>query len=127
MKTNILKCRALLLIMLLSFSCNKDNDDRNTSRVVTYELNGNFTGAKFASYTTAAGGTANDPVTALPWSKEITYDARVTAASFAISGNGGTTGQQVTLVIKKGVSIISTTTATADNSGSFTRSALVMF
>lgn len=127
MKTTIGKGAALLLLVLFSFSCSKDKDDNNNSRVVTYELSGNFTGARFASYTTAGGGTANESVASLPWSKLITYEGTVTAATFAISGNGGTPGQQLTLVIKKGGVVTSTTTATADNAGSFTRSALVMF
>jgi hypothetical protein len=127
MKTTILKSTIFLLVLLLSFSCSKDKDNNNNSRVVTYELTGNYTGAKVASYTTATGGTANETVATLPWTKEITYNAGVTAATFAISGNGGTPGQQATLVIKKGGTIISTTTATADIAGSFSRSALVMF
>ncbi len=127
MKTTILKYTTLLLLISVTISCSKDKDDNNNSRVVTYELTGNYTGTKFASYTTATGGTANESVPALPWSKEITYNAGFTAATFAISGNGGTPGQQVTLVIKKGGIVTSTTTATADNAGSFTRSALVMF
>lgn len=127
MKTTILKCTILLLVLMVSYSCSKDKDNNNNSRVVTYELTGNYTGAKFASYTTATGGTANETVATLPWTKEITYNSNVTAATFAISGNGGTPGQQVTLVIKKGGVVTSTTTATADNTGSFTRSALVMF
>lgn len=127
MKTNTLKYLIPFFVLIASFSCSKDKDDTNNSRVVTYELTGNFTGIKFASYTTTTGGTANETVATLPWTKEITYNNSVTAAAFAISGNGGTTGQQVTLVIKKGGTIISTTTATADNAGSFTRSALVMF
>ncbi len=124
LKTIILKHSLLLLFF---FSCTKKTDDNISSRLVTYELTGNFTGSKFASYTTATGGTTNESVSALPWSKEITYNTSVTAATFAISGNGGTPGQQVTLVIKKGGNITSTTIATADNAGSFTRSALVMF
>jgi hypothetical protein len=127
MKISFLKCTSFLLILLLVFSCSKDKDNNNNSRVVTYELTGNYTGVKFASYTTATGGTVNETVATLPWTKEITYNSSVTAAAFAISGNGGTTGQQVTLVIKKGGAVISTTTATADNAGSFTRSAVVMF
>lgn len=127
MKTRTIKSFALILVLFLSFSCSKDKDNNNNARVVTYELTGNYTGVRFASYTTATGGTANETVATLPWTKEITYNSTVTAAAFAVSGNGGTPGQQVTLVIKKGGIVTSTTTATADNAGSFTRSAVVMF
>ncbi|MBN8688160.1 MAG: hypothetical protein J0M10_14135 [Chitinophagales bacterium] len=126
-KNALLKCTGLLLVLFLHFSCGKDTDNNNNSRVVTYELTGNYTGTKFASYTTSTGGTANETITTLPWTKEITYNSNLTAASIAVSGNGGTSGQQVKVVIKKGGTIISTTIATADNTGSFTRSALVMF
>lgn len=100
MKTSFLKYPGILLILLI-FSCIKDKDNNNNSRIVTYELTGNYTGVKFASYTTTTGGTANETVATLPWTKEITYNSSVTAVAFAISGNGGTTGQQLTLVIKK--------------------------
>lgn len=106
---------------LLVFGVACDKDDKELSRTISYELAGNYTGSLIASYTTATGGTNNDPVTALPWNKEITYDSNVTAAIFAISGNGGTTGQQVTVVVKRGSTLVSTTVATADASGSFSK------
>lgn len=62
----------------------------------------------------------------LPWNKAITYDPNVTAAVIAISGNGGVAGQQVTVVVLKGSSYLSTTQAIADGSGSFTKSAPVI-
>jgi hypothetical protein len=117
----------LLCIFCLFVSCKKKStNDNNTSRVVKYEISGNFSGTLFASYTTASGGTANEQVTSLPWSKEITYASNVSAAIIAFSGNGGTAGQQVTIVVKKGGTQVSSTPVTAGSSGSFSQAAPVV-
>lgn len=95
-------------------------------RKLQYSVSGNYSGAVYASYTTATGGTFNETITSLPWTKEIIYAASVTAAVIAISGNAGTPGQQVTVVVKKGGAQLSVTTATADSAGSFSRPAPVV-
>ena len=108
-------------------SCKKKDGNMSArSRTIQYEISGNYTGSLVASYTTATGGTTNESVSIRPWRKEIIYNSNVSAAIIAISGNGGTAGQQVTVVVKKGGTQISSTTATADNAGSFTRSAPVI-
>ncbi|SCY36758.1 hypothetical protein [Flavobacterium caeni] len=121
---------ALLLFTAYALcSCDKDDDHQDValSRTLTYDLSGTFSGSLFASYTNAGGGTTNEELTSLPWHKEITFNAGVTAANIVISGNGGTAGQQVTLVIKRGgVAIGAPVTATADASGSFSRAAPVV-
>ncbi|HCL05673.1 MAG TPA: hypothetical protein DHW64_06790 [Chitinophagaceae bacterium] len=120
--------KTILLLMSISFlSCSKpidppDNDDRK----LTYTITGNFSGTLFASYTTSTGGTQNEQILSVPWKKEIVYAPNVTAAIIAISGNGGVTGQQVTVVVKKGSTQLSTTSAIADNAGSFSKSAPVI-
>jgi len=118
---------ALFMVLAIFVSCKKDSDKKpdNSSRTIRYDMTGNFTGsALIASYTTAGGGTDNDPITSLPWTKEITYATNVTAAIIAISGNGGVPGQKVTLVIKRGGAQLGTPIeATADASGNFSKSA----
>ncbi|HMI03367.1 MAG TPA: hypothetical protein VK541_12835 [Pedobacter sp.] len=118
---------ALLMVVTVFVSCKKDSDKKpdDASRVIRYEITGNFTGPTLiASYTTSGGGTANDPVATLPWTKEITYAANVAAAIIAISGNGGIAGQKVTIVIKRGGSQVGAPIdAVADASGSFSKSA----
>ena len=119
----------LLLTALVFFSsCNKDDDDSvNKSRTLLYNATGNFSGTLYMSYTTAAGGTANEQVTSLPWNKEITFDSSVTAANIVLSGAGGTAGQQITLTIKRGGAVVgSPTIATADATGSFAKAAPVV-
>ena len=129
-KTHYMKTIAIATIAALAIftSCRKkpSNESVNSSRTIRYEVTGNFKGTLFASYTTATGGTTNDPVSSLPWSKEIIYNNSVTAAAIAFSGNGGTAGQQVIIVVKRGGSQLSSTPVTADNSGSFTKAAPVI-
>ncbi|MEJ5995940.1 hypothetical protein WG904_16040 [Pedobacter sp. Du54] len=123
---------ALIVFTLLTFfySCSKDDDKEtiNTSRTLHYSLTGNFSGTNLiVSYTTANGGTSNEQINILSWDREITYNSNVTAANIAVSGNGGTAGQQVTLIIKRGNIVVGTpTVATADASGSFTKAAPVV-
>ncbi len=117
----------IILISLLFFSCSKPIDPpASNGRKIAYTITGNFSGSLFASYTTATGGTQNEQITTAAWEKEIVYAANVTAAIIAISGNGGTAGQQVTVVVKKGGTQISSTQAIADGSGSFSKSAPVI-
>jgi len=114
----------LVLIASMTFlSCEKDKDDNNnnTSRVIKYAVSGNYTGSLIASYTTASGGTTNETMPALPWSKEVIYASNVTAAILAVTGNGGVAGQKVTVIVKKGGSQISSTVMTAETSGSFSK------
>lgn len=113
----------ILLVVTIFASCDKDPDDNNAgnrSRILRYEVTGNFTGTFTAAYTPASGGVTSQDVTSLPWSKEITYAASVSGASIAITGGGGVPGQKVTLVIKRGGSPIGTPIEqTVNSSGVF--------
>ena len=125
-----MKNLALLIITSIGLlvSCKKDSENGNSSsRNLRYEISGNFTGIFFASYTTAAGGTSNEQITSLPWSKEITYSSNVTAASIALNGNGGTSGQKVTLIIKRDNKPVGTPIVVVANSaGAFSEAAPVV-
>ncbi|WP_152969653.1 hypothetical protein [Pedobacter sp. Hv1] len=120
---------ALLTMLTILVSCKKDNSNKNpdnSSRTLRYEVTGNFTGAVIASYTTAAGSTANDPIT-LPWNREINYAANVTAAIILITGNGGIAGQKVTVVIKRGGNQVGAPfEIVAEASGSFSKPAPIV-
>lgn len=119
-----------LASLTLFTSCSKDEDQLtvNTSRTLVYSVSGNFSGTNLiVSYTTANGGTSNEQLTSLPWNKQVEYNSSVTAAIIAVSGNGGVAGQQITLTVKRGNTVIGTPTiATADASGSFTKAAPVV-
>lgn len=125
MKNIILLCIALSCVLL---SCKKDENNSNTSsRTLTYEISGNFTGTFFAAYTTATGGTTNEQITSLPWRKEITYASNVTSAAIALVGNGGVAGQKVTLTVKRGNQLVGTPIdVTANSSGAFSETAPVV-
>lgn len=112
----------LLSCIVFITSCKKTETSQNSpnTRSVRYEITGNFTGNTFASYTNASGATINEQITSLPWNKDITYASSVTAAILAVSGNGGVSGQQLTIVVKKAGNTASTTRATANSAGSFT-------
>lgn len=115
----------IITVLTILLSCKKETTDSpgNTSRVLRYEVSGNFTGSLFASYTTASGGTANEQLTTLPWTKEISYGSNVTAAIIAIAGSGGVAGQTVRVIIKRGgVQIGSPLELVAGPSGSVSQS-----
>ncbi len=117
------KLTIVLLVVTIFASCDKNPDNNNSgnrSRIIRYEVTGNFTGTFTAAYTPASGGIASQDVTSLPWSKEITYAASVSGASIGITGGGGVPGQKVTLVIKRGGSPIGTPIEqTVNSSGVF--------
>lgn len=113
---------AFVAVLTVLVSCKKEEkkNPEPSSRTLRYEITGNFTGSLVASYTTASGGGTNDQIT-LPWNKEINYAQSVTAAILAVSGSGGSAGQKVTVVIKRGgAQVGAPIEATASTAGSFT-------
>ncbi len=118
------KTHFIFLLLLSIISCSEDETiATDNSRVLQYEVTGNFTGEVFASYTGATGNIINEQLTNIPWTKEIIYSNNVTAVVIAISGNGGVANQEVTLIIKKGgVQISNPIIFKANVAGSFTGS-----
>lgn len=78
----------LLTLCIAFFSCKKA---KTNSRTLRYDLSGTYTGTLLAAYTTAPGGTAEEPVTTA-CDKEITYAAHITSSIITISGDGGVPG-----------------------------------
>ena len=117
------KLTIVLLSTIIFFgSCDKDSKDNpsGSSRLIRYEVTGNFTGTFSAAYTPISGGVTSEDFTTLPWSKEITYAAGVAGASIGVSGTGGVAGQKVKLTIKRGGTQIGTPIEqTAGSSGTF--------
>lgn len=110
---------------VLATSCSDDDDSGNSgnnSRVLKYEITGNFSGTITAAYTTAAGGTTTSEITSLPWDYELTVASDVPAAAFAASGSGGTAGQEVEIKIYQGGEEVSSVEATVNSDGIFSAS-----
>lgn len=110
-----------VVLALCFVACKKPVNEppAGNGRTIRYEVTGAFSGVLFASYTSAAGSTVNEQLASLPWNKEITYNATVTAAILALSGNGGTAGQQLTITVRRGNSVVSTTSVVVGANGSF--------
>lgn len=109
--------------MFTGISCSDDDSPSATSRKVTFEVTGNFTGALSTTFITASGGGTTESITSLPWSKEIEYESSVPSASMSIVGAGGTSGQTLTLKVLAGGKQISSTPAVATASGTISVSA----
>lgn len=112
-----------LVLSLVGMSCKKDKEKGSSSRIVKFELSGTFSGFLVVNYTTASGGAVNEEITTLPWSKEITYASNVTGAGFGVGGSGGTVGQTISIVVKRGGSQVSSTPATANSAGTVSAAA----
>jgi hypothetical protein len=108
-------------------SCSKDSDGPGpgggNSRVVKYEITGNYTGKLTVVYNdNASGNTVVNNVT-LPFIKEITYPATVTAIGIGGHSNTptpGAPGQTVTMKIYSGGNVVKTASATAGSLGELT-------
>ena len=117
---NIIKTVIGLLFLVSFISCSKDKDGNgNTnSRVVKYEITGNFTGKLTVIYNDNVNGNTVVNNVSLPWSKEITYPGNVTGIGIgAQSSTSGTAGQTATVKIYSGSNVVKTGSATAGSLG----------
>jgi hypothetical protein len=107
---------------MLFFSCKKDgNDTPNNSRMVKYEITGNFSGKLTIIYNDNVNGNTVLTDISLPWSKDITYGNNITGIGIgASSSTFGTSGQTATMKIYSGGSVVKTSTGTANSSGGIT-------
>lgn len=111
---------ALLSAILFFTACSKDNNDPipgpggSNSRVVKYEITGNYTGKLTVIINDNVNGNTVVNNVTLPFKKDITYPASVTA--IGISGHGttaGVAGQTATIKIYAGGKVVKTTSGTA--------------
>lgn len=120
---------AFLSAILFFTSCTKDNDGPGpspggpNSRVVKYEITGNYTGKFTVVYNdNVNGNTVVNDVT-LPFTKEITYPATVTGIGIGGHSNTpapGAPGQTATIKIYSGGNVVKTASATAGSLGELT-------
>ena len=114
--------KTLAIVMTLAFtavSCSSDNDDngKNNSREVKYEITGNYTGTASVTYFEKGGNGLNEDLTTLPWTKEFTAEEKSIGASLSASGYGGVAGQTLTGKIYIGGKLENELTATANSEG----------
>lgn len=115
--------KTLAIVMTLAFtavSCSSDNDDNNSgngSRDVKYEITGNYTGKTSVTFFEKGGNAVNEDLTALPWTKEFTAEAKSMGATLSASGYGGNAGQTLTGKIYVGGKLENELTVTANSEG----------
>ncbi|WP_286967805.1 MmpS family transport accessory protein [Flavobacterium sp. UBA4854] len=114
--------KTLAIVMTLAFtavSCSSDNDDngKNNSRDVKYEITGNFSGEIDAVYMESGNAGQSVDITQLPWNKEFTASAGTTGAGIQVSGHGGVVDQTLTVKIYIGGKVEQETTAKAKSDG----------
>lgn len=117
------KILAYFLLLFSIISCEKEQQNPTptipVSRVVKYEITGNFSGTLTSGYTTKEGGYTNGTISALPWEMLIEYNPNVGAANLAVVGSNGMPGQMITLKIYQGNRLKATSNTTSDTNGSF--------
>lgn len=110
----------LLPALLFLSSCKKENDNPGgtNSRVVKYEITGNFTGKLTVIYNDNVIGNTVINNAALPFVKDITYPANITGIGIgAQAGIPGVAGQTATMKIYSGGTVVKTVSATAGSLG----------
>lgn len=120
---------AVFSVSLLA--CSKKSDSvspQASSKVVKYELTGNYTGKLTIVYTNASGVNENVTYATLPWSKEITVSNDVLSVAFTSSTTStstlGVKDQTVTAKLYVGGVVKKSTTSTADVNGQVTLGAM---
>lgn len=106
----------ILLLCLTALSCKKDDANGNppgNSRVVKYEITGNFTGKLTVIYNDNVYGNTVVNNVSLPWSKEITYPVNVTGIGIGAQAiTAGTAGQTAVLKIYSAGTMVKTSNST---------------
>lgn len=119
-----MKVTRLIVLALFSslslFSCKKEKE-ASQSRVVKYEVSGNYTGKLNVVYTNASGNAETATAVTLPWSKELTLQNSVQAIAFTSNTTStstlGVAGQTATAKIRVGGNEKATQSKTADTNG----------
>ena len=116
-----------ILICTFSFfftACSKDsspNDTPQISRTIKFEITGNYSGSLRVAYTNVSGGVESSVITALPWTKEITYATTIAGIGFGGDSEPsplGVSGQSVTVkILSNGNLVIPASTTSANANG----------
>lgn len=124
MKKTALSTLVLFLTIATAFvSCSKKkdapDDPKKSSRLVKYEITGNYTGKLNILTTTNTAAMVSYNDISVPWTKEITYPDNVMGVGIGgnSSATAGVVGQTITLKVFSGDNLIYTKSATADANG----------
>ena len=117
--TNLWVTLLAVTALLVTANCKKDSTPTGSSRVVKFELTGNYSGKLDLAYTAADGSTVS-ATAALPWTKEITYEK--TVYGLGLGGNSaisatGVAGQTVTVKIYSAGNVVKNSTSTTGTNG----------
>lgn len=113
----------LLLVVILAMSCNKDDSPargNTVSREIKYEITGTYSGHLDVLITDQNGNNLTEVVTALPWSKTITYPANILTiggTANSVVANAGVAGQTGSLKIYSGDAVKRTSNKTVGQNG----------
>lgn len=118
-----------LLLALLLNGCKKENNNNNQSRLVKYEITGNYTGRLTIVYADETGVLQTVTNVSLPWSKSFTAQAAVQSVTFNASTTGtavvGVAGQTATAKLFIGSAVVKSNQQTADATGRIQFSSLL--
>lgn len=121
MKKYLKNVSLILLPALLFFSsCKKDNDNNGgtNSRIVKYEITGNYTGKLIVIYNDNVNGNTIINNATLPFLKDTTYTANITGIGIGAQASiPGVAGQTATMKIYSGGTVVKTVSATAGSLG----------
>jgi hypothetical protein len=106
------------LALLLFQSCSSNNDATpSSSRLVKYEITGDFTGSFIVAAVVANGSFQTFEVKKLPWTYEFTAEKSVTQVGATATGTGGREGQKATYKVYLGGKEVSAGAGTALSGG----------
>lgn len=121
MKKTIFSCIIFAAVLIAGNSCKKSGSDDPqpvNTRVVKYEITGNYTGKFTVVYSDNINGNTVVNNVSAPWSKEVTYPATVNAVGIGAQASvAGQPGQTAILKIFAGGNLVQSSTKTAGSLG----------
>ena len=109
-----------LIGLVFLISCKKENDNGGgiKSRIVKYEITGNFTGKLIVIYNDNVNGNAVLNDVTLPFLKDTIYPDNITGIGIGAQASiPGLSGQTATMKIYSGGTLVKTVSATAGSMG----------
>lgn len=117
MRHGFLRLGVIVILFVTALTaCSKDPVDN--TKLVKYEITGNFTGKLTVTYTDNTGANTTLQNISLPWSKEVSYPANVLSVGVGAQASVlGTAGQTAAMKIYYNNTVVKSTSATAGSMG----------